>query len=265
MIREDKSEKELAERKKGPLELWPTREEYLRQMEIFVSGNRNKLEHKLLIEGYPQEEITDIATLILRGQSVFEFVSGITRLQNKMKTGLTWSTGLNRRENAITVPRIFHNDQEVEKYDRLLEIARGGDEVKLQEIDIFVNLHEVKAVVRQANRFYGLALEQKPDDIEGAKKIKEEMLSEAGMKTETVIVEEVAHALFFASVFKSKRRLLSWLEAHKGYTRHFPGDEKLIKIDTDEEALARKEHYEDKMIEVRARILVELFRKKYYS
>ena len=244
-------------RKIEPLALWPSRDEYIRQMGTFLVSNRPVAEKRLRdVSFFIEGEIPDMATLVLRGQFAFGFVSAITRLSEKKKTNLIWEIGLPQKTNAITIPEIMHGDKQVLGVDSLLELLKTNEGLPwLREIKIHMNIERlVVDAVRQANRYYGLALELDKDDVEGAKKIRGEILDKAGIEVEAVVVEEVAHALFFISVFGSRHKLFPWLEEHRGYNPHLPGDEKVIKIDTIDEAEVRRANYFNKRVEIKARV-----------
>lgn len=112
--------------------------------------------------------------------------------------------------------------------------------------------------------FEQTAKETHKEDPQVGKEMREELLEKLAIKTEKNIVHEVTHLLHTTNIFKDERRIIKWLRMMKEYLPHLPGDEVLIKIDTDEERKIRKLKYEDTEIERRVEIMEKMFMDRYY-
>lgn len=246
--------------KEQQLRLWPSRDLYFDEMEQEIVKNKDGIAKKLIENGVPNDCAEETAVIVIRGQHTFNFLSRITNLENKVHTEIIWSKGIGRNIRAQASPVLTSNGKILEKED-----LDKGVVPSLEAINIGVNLNEIVRQVRSSNRYYKLALEKYPDEYQVAEDIKKDILTKSGIHTELAIVEEVAHALYISTVFKTQNQIINWLKNMKDYQSQIPGTEdSLIVILSPEEQALINEKYHNKKIEVKADILKSLFQKKYH-
>lgn len=245
------------------LQMWPAKEEYLTGMHHAVEKSKDGLSRRLEDAGFPAEYSADIAVIIIRGQYAYDFIAGITHLKEKVSTSVTWAKEINRNTRASTFPRIQVDGQDVKDNEELKEKMQKGARPSLKQVEIGVNLDEILGQVKYAHRFYGLALEKY--GAETAKEMKDEILERTGTITELAVVEEVSHALYIATMFKTQNSIQRWIADMEDYQPHIPGKEdSLILFLSPEEEKLIQEKYLNKRIEVKAAVLRNLFKKKYH-
>lgn len=234
----------------------PQKENFFAQMNVFVQNNISEVRQELISQNFPELYAEDIAIVCLRGTYVFNLLTSEYQSKISLPISLTWSTGMSKGVRAQCIPVFDVNGKisnELKIYE-LLSLAVSGKKVTLNKIFVEVNLKHVLNEVKYGYLLKTRSLNLYPDNTNLADEFKNEIIDDLRKATELSIVHEIAHVLILNKISKNHKDMIKLLEELSDYK----GDG----FDNEQE---KKILYDDKRLEKKANILVNLFIKKYYS